>query len=240
MIGTSRSDRILRPTGCFFHRRGRSISGESSGAKSSRRKRAGSLRWRPTMTRLVTLVGDVANAYVNLRTLQSRLAILNQSISGAGAQSEDRRDSIQRRGNERARSLAGPNRALENQGRGAGARKWNRAGDKCAGRFARDDAGRNSALPQRCQDAFPRRPPGSQRAFRATCCAAGPMCAWQVFKRRRSRRRSALRSPICCRRFRSRAPLVLRGVISRVHRSAISSHGRARSFRRAVPSSCRS
>ncbi len=29
---------------------------------------------------LVTLVGDVANAYVNLRTFQSRLAILNQSI----------------------------------------------------------------------------------------------------------------------------------------------------------------
>ena len=30
---------------------------------------------------LVTLVGDVANAYVNLRTLQNRLAILNQSIA---------------------------------------------------------------------------------------------------------------------------------------------------------------
>ncbi len=30
---------------------------------------------------LVTLVGDVANAYVNLRTLQSRLAIINQSIA---------------------------------------------------------------------------------------------------------------------------------------------------------------
>ena len=30
---------------------------------------------------LVTLVGDVANAYVNLRTLQSRLALLNQSIA---------------------------------------------------------------------------------------------------------------------------------------------------------------
>jgi NodT family efflux transporter outer membrane factor (OMF) lipoprotein len=30
---------------------------------------------------LVTLIGDVANAYVNLRTLESRLAILNQSIA---------------------------------------------------------------------------------------------------------------------------------------------------------------
>ncbi len=30
---------------------------------------------------LVTLVGDVANAYVNLRTLQSRLTVLNQSIA---------------------------------------------------------------------------------------------------------------------------------------------------------------
>jgi NodT family efflux transporter outer membrane factor (OMF) lipoprotein len=30
---------------------------------------------------LVTLVGDVANAYVNLRTLESRLAIVNQSVA---------------------------------------------------------------------------------------------------------------------------------------------------------------
>ena len=37
--------------------------------KSDRRTRVGSLRWRLTTTRLVTLIGDVANAYVNLCTL---------------------------------------------------------------------------------------------------------------------------------------------------------------------------